>query len=386
MKINQRLIYFVSITFVSVIFLFGVKANALSLESLMNEDQESSSRGSQASGFQANGSQASSTAAFEEAIKTEAAKAETKPELSISIGAMMDKTPTKQGELSLENIYQGRSQHQLMTAKQELVSLNNQLRSDCSCSLSSSNACYDFNARSLGLTQKNVISAANEANQILTNQSKTICQSWNNAKNFASDDPQAMQQQVVVIKRYKSLLNEVEKASQETAQKLTKQNRQIEAAIAQQEEDSGFDWGKAMAMGVGALAGGLGELDINSQTEIISSIIQDSYSNDSSMNNLQATVNGLNSQMKQASASQNSLSSGQTNGSGQTQSFSIDFVYRDSCPSPSSTKINAPIKTNSQACANAMKHYAKAASCNLIDDLEAAQSAYYSACASEIYQ
>ncbi|QUX96244.1 hypothetical protein C0J08_12945 [Marinomonas sp. CT5] len=368
MKIKKRLIDFVSATFVSVVFLLSVKANALSFESLMNEDQESTS----------SGSQASPTTAFEEAIKTKT-KTETAPELSISIGTMMDKAPTKQGELSLENIYQGRTQHQLMTAKQELVSLNSQLRNDCSCSLSSSNACYDFSARSLRLTQKNVINAANEANQILTNQSKTICQSWNNAKNFTSDDPQAMQQQVVVIRRYKSLLNEVEKASQETAQKLTKQNRQIEAAIAQQEEDSGFDWGKAMAMGVGALAGGLGELDIDSQTEIISSIIQDGYSNDSSMNNLQATVNRLSSQMKQASGNQNSPSNGQT------QSFSIDFVYRDSCPSPSSTKINAPIKTNSQACANAMKRYAKAASCNLIDDLEAAQSAYYSACASEIY-
>lgn len=349
-------------------FLIG-QVNALSLDGLMADTQE-------------NTSEAPKTA------PTTLKDTITEPSASdISIGSMMSGTSDNQeGGLSLDDIYQGRERHQLNTAREQLASLNQQIGSSCRCALSPSNACFDLNTRSLKLTQQSVIEAADEANQILTEQSKTICESWNNSKNFESDDPKAMQQQVAITQRYQHLLDQVDKASEDTAAKLTKQNQDIEAAIAKQEQSSGFDWGKAMAMGVGAIAGGLGQLDLDSQTKIVSSIIQDSYSGDSSMNNLQSTVNDLNAQMKQVSSGNSGSGSNGSTSSSQSQSFSIDYVYRDTCPPPSSTQIHAPIKTNIQACANAMERYAKAASCNLVDDLEAAQNDYYSACASEMYQ
>lgn len=304
------------------------------------------------------------------------------PAKKLSLESMMgDKQDADSASLSLDNIYQGRELHRLKESKGQLARLNRQLSHDCSCSLRS-NACYDLTANALGLTQQNVISAAQQADTILTKQSKTICQSWNNSKEFTSNDPAAINKQLEVTKRYADLLGEVNKASQSMANKLRNQNRQIEEQIAQQQDSSGFDWGKAMAMGVGAIAGGLGHLDMESQSKIITGIIQDGYSGDSSMSNLQATVNNLNAQMKQASSNTDSTSNSASSGK---KTFKYDYIYTDSCPAPSKTKIHSPIKANSQACVNAMKRYAKAATCNLIDELDSAQEAYSSACASEIY-
>ena len=59
----------------------------------------------------------------------------------------------------------------------------------------------------------------------------------------------------------------------------------------------------------------------------------------------------------------------------------IDEYYTPTCS-------NRPIHivAKSRSCATAMRRYAEVAGCNKIDEMEAAQSAYYSQCANEMYQ
>lgn len=68
------------------------------------------------------------------------------------------------------------------------------------------------------------------------------------------------------------------------------------------------------------------------------------------------------------------------------QSFAIDEMYRPICPGGRPASREIPIKTNSQACAMAMRNFARVATCNLYQEQAAAQQTYYSACASEIYE
>lgn len=57
--------------------------------------------------------------------------------------------------------------------------------------------------------------------------------------------------------------------------------------------------------------------------------------------------------------------------------------YAFTCPETGRTH-SVPIAAKSQSCRRAMERYAKVAGCNMIDEMESAQNAYYSACASEM--
>ena len=70
-------------------------------------------------------------------------------------------------------------------------------------------------------------------------------------------------------------------------------------------------------------------------------------------------------------------------GSSNTSLNRTSEKYSFTCPATGRTH-SVPISAASNACRNAMRRYAKAVSCNMIDDLEGAQNAYYSACASEM--
>ncbi|MBR9882669.1 MAG: hypothetical protein GYB21_03015 [Oceanospirillales bacterium] len=286
--------------------------------------------------------------------------------------------PAGGASLDLSDIHAGREQARQVRAVDDLRSQDREIVQRCHCALSSDN-CYDFSPRRLNLSQQVVIDAAKKANHDLTEQAANICRSWNGSKNLAVTDMAAIEAQAKLAHRYQGLLDSVEKAADDSASKLRQKDDQIAASIAQQESQSSFDWGKALALGVGAVAGGLGNLDSASQTEILGAIVADSFSGDSSISNLQSTVNSLNAELQQVSRSASPGVQG-----GQGGGISIDENYSFTCPSGRSDNIR--IQAKSQSCAQAMKRYAKAAGCNLIDELESAQQSYYSACASEMYQ
>jgi hypothetical protein len=70
--------------------------------------------------------------------------------------------------------------------------------------------------------------------------------------------------------------------------------------------------------------------------------------------------------------------------SGGSKTFSIDERYQFTCPS--GTQGNIPIKSNIPACAQAMRRYAYAASCNIVNDMESTRRQYEKLCASEIFK
>ena len=69
---------------------------------------------------------------------------------------------------------------------------------------------------------------------------------------------------------------------------------------------------------------------------------------------------------------------------GGSKSFSIDERYTFTCPS--GTQGNIPIKSNIPACAQAMRRYAYAASCNIVNEMESTRRQYEKLCASEIFK
>ncbi|MBP5857824.1 hypothetical protein KAJ83_12460 [Marivibrio halodurans] len=101
--------------------------------------------------------------------------------------------------------------------------------------------------------------------------------------------------------------------------------------------------------------------------------------------------------MQQQAMRETSQSNGQSNGrsggqeagqggaaGGATAQAARTLSFGFTCPETGRSH-SIPITAASGACRRAMERYARAASCNMIDDLPGAEKAYYSACASEMY-
>lgn len=82
--------------------------------------------------------------------------------------------------------------------------------------------------------------------------------------------------------------------------------RQLQA---QQAEQNSFQWGKLAALAVGAAAGGLGELDSATQSNVIMGMVQDSMAGQQSLSHTQAAAQSASSSM-QSGASSSAMSQG----------------------------------------------------------------------------
>ena len=94
-------------------------------------------------------------------------------------------------------------------------------------------------------------------------------------------------------------------------------------------------------------------------------------------------LNALNSSSQANTASGANANSGSKQGSSNPAATTSQYTF--ACPHTPAKSKTIPITTAISACRTAMQVYAKAASCNLVDELESAQTNYYSACATEIY-
>lgn len=92
--------------------------------------------------------------------------------------------------------------------------------------------------------------------------------------------------------------------------------------------------------------------------------------------------NLLRMQQNALSQSQQSTGSSGSNSTTTATANATSETYSFTCPSGRTHSV--PITASSAACRSAMQRYAKAAGCNMGDDLESAQNNYYSACASEM--
>ncbi|MCV2367235.1 hypothetical protein [Roseateles oligotrophus] len=93
----------------------------------------------------------------------------------------------------------------------------------------------------------------------------------------------------------KSRMAEEARRAAAEAQALALAREQEQARLAQAEQrreaEGGFQWGKALALGGGALLGGVGKLGGEMQAKILTGIVKDSLEGQSGVSNFQASIN-----------------------------------------------------------------------------------------------
>ena len=98
------------------------------------------------------------------------------------------------------------------------------------------------------------------------------------------------QRQELNYKRQQLAAQELARAQAESQRRIA-QERQMRAQAA--EKETGFNWGKALAMGAGFAIGGIAEMDTQTQADIIGGIIIDSMPGVEGISNTQSAVNGM---------------------------------------------------------------------------------------------
>jgi hypothetical protein len=141
---------------------------------------------------------------------------------------------------------------------------------------------------------------------------------------------------------------------------------QLRAQQAAQKSDSGFQWGKLAAMGVGALAAGIADVDAATQLDVVSRMVADSAPGAQGMNNLQGM-----------SASRTPSASGGVS-SAPAKPALQQYQMSGSCPSGTAINISIPYRT--QGCLAAKKEFTRIYACNEVDDFARAHQQCSSAC------
>jgi len=137
---------------------------------------------------------------------------------------------------------------------------------------------------------------------------------------------------------------------------------------AAQKSDSGFQWGKLAAMGVGALAAGIADVDAATQLDVMTRMVADSAPGAQGMSNLQGM-----------SASRAPGASGGT-GTASASAKPALQQYQMSGSCPSGTAINISIPYRTQGCLAAKKEFTRIYACNEVDDFARAHQQCSSAC------
>lgn len=363
----------------------------------------------------------------QQAASPQAVERNTSPNLSLDqlLAPSRSSSTALDASLDLGTIQEGRQLAIRRDAANRLTEMDRRIGQRCSCT---SGSCYDL--RNINISQSAVIDAANEAEIALNDQIASVCQNWPGAGS-TNQDLAMIETRMEIANSVMGALNQIDSAANGMANQLEQQDAEIRYAIAQQQEqNSGFNWGQFAAMSVGVVAGGIGNLDVNSQAEIMSSIVADSFNGGGSMSNFQSTMDSLNADLATMQQSFNtgsgsgydipsyempSIDTGTTMSGGPSMAGSssagfdpsmapssiggpdsstpnsssgasgvIQETYSFSCPN-STTQGNVPIVADSPACAAAMRDLARVYSCNLIDEMETTQRAYERACAAEIY-
>ena len=332
--------------------------------------------------------------------------------------------------LDFGTIREGQRLVAVRDANDQLMQLDQQISQRCTCA---SNSCYDLQDSS-DISQSSVIDAAREVTATLNNQVRNICGNWPGVS--ASEDIQIISQQAEIAGRVLDAMEQLDDAAIDAQEELEQQDADIRYELARRQEEqqqqSGFNWGQFAALTVGAVAGGAANLDVDTQSQILSSIVSDSMNGGGSTSNFQATMNSLNADMASMSSfggaggiggvnadlarmsspgpssgglggmiqgiggnsgSSSGLDSGGNLGSSSSSpnpdgndEFVVDEIFTFTCPIPGAQPNSVPIKAKSQACGDAMKHFGEVYGCNLVDSFESARRQYESACASEMYQ
>lgn len=274
--------------------------------------------------------------------------------------------------VGLGDVFAARDSKDLADLSASIARMNADLFANCQCSLSD-RGCYS-----------EVLPAARGGVAEVAATRRSLCADWR--RNFGGrqfDSLTAARQARAAVDSLSGQLDQldqragmlIEQAQREEQQRIADQRAQAEQA----RQSSGFQWGKFAALGIGAVAGGITSLDASSQVDIMTAIVADSMAGNDGVDNLSRVTEEATA-ARQAQAS--STSAAADGGGSGPPAIDEDFTFE--CPATKKSHT-VPIQADTQACADAMKAYARAGSCNLVDEMQAAGQAYQRACASEIY-
>lgn len=287
---------------------------------------------------------------------------------ALSLQALMgDKPKTVTTDSGLGDIYGAREQRDIAAIVSQIGRVEGDVKQLCQCSFTK-NSCY-----------RAPMAAVQGDIERIDRERRGSCASWS----FDAND--GTYRSVVsaneALRELRQLLRDIsdkDRRAENSIAKAEKEHEQrLAAQRAAQESSGGFQWGKLAALGAGALAGGITNLDAGTQMDIMASIVSDSMAGSEGVTNLQGTLNAH-------QAAQNSKAQSGSRG-GQNNSASIDESYTFECPATKKSHT-VDIRADSRACAEAQKTFAKVMGCNLVDEMSQAQSQYNKACASEMYK
>lgn len=195
--------------------------------------------------------------------------------------------------LDLSTIEAGQAVVRQRNAFADLQTADLRISNQCSCV--SSNSCFDLG---YNLQYEQVRNAASKAQVSLHDTLRTVCQSWPGV-----GQPNQTMDMIAtrrkIAGKIQTALDQVNSSATDLSRQLAQQDNEIRQAIARQQEaaNPGFNWGQFTAMTVGVVAGGIGNLDVTQQAEILTSITMDSMNGGGTMNSFQGTMESLNAEL-----------------------------------------------------------------------------------------
>jgi hypothetical protein len=299
------------------------------------------------------------------------------PASGLSMDTMLDSpqhNPSTTADLSLDNVFAGREQLALEKSLKRIHRYNNQLSGDCGCSVENS-GCYQLPTEAL-------LDTANAIEQERYN----ACSQWQQITLHA---PTSSDEAAQVISQLTSIDNTIATLDDEMEEHIDDWQEQRRRMIAQQQREarerseSAYLAGMASIL-VQATAVANGSLSVEQAAQNAVNVSNDVESGRSWGSAMTNNITSAIPNPRGPGSTGSGATTGAVSSGGNTRNFVVNETYHYTCAS--GTSGAAPIKSYSTSCANAMKRYARVAGCNLYEEQEAAQNAYYSACASEMYE
>lgn len=191
--------------------------------------------------------------------------------------------------ISLGSVVEHRTRIELEQVSKDLASRLSRVQSICGCSLSQQ-SCY---SNSYGPIKDQIAD--------LNRQRLDQCSAINDLAVDANEgDLAALKNQLLRLSDRQTMIRQIDSRADALIAKAKSDYEKLVAATQAQKNQSGFQWGKFTALGVGALAGGITELEAEDQIEFLGAMVSDST----------AGVMGLDNMQRKAASGSTTISTG----------------------------------------------------------------------------
>lgn len=230
--------------------------------------------------------------AHKETIETTPSyKSNSKP---LSLAGLMNKQASQQpkihnaptsNKISLGNVLAERHRVDIEKLRSDIIERQGRIHKLCDCVMANYQ-CY-----------KHSLKSRHNSVESITSQKTASCNGFsrNELAGSLPTDKATAEKLIRALETRESTIKKIDKKAR-AAIKQARQDEEYE--LARQEKQNSFQWGKFAAMGVGALAGGLGEMDGNTQTEFLGAMVRDSMGGVDGMRNTMNYTNQKTSSLR----------------------------------------------------------------------------------------